>query len=511
MDQRIFDRLVVALGTGLNRRRGLAGAIGVVLGARAIDAAAGDGQRQRKAGGAKNGKVSRDRSDRQKPGTQGPCGDGSVKDNTCDRDSQCCTGICQRKHNGKAGEGRCRCVSGGRPCTEDGNCCSRGGQKFACIKGRCGSVPRTRKIPTGDPCSPGDLCADPNASCVEYNTGQPAGTYCLVRAGSACTSDEECQSETCEASACSAKSRSGAACSTTSDCLDGAATCSSYDLGPDSPSGAYCVKPVGQECSDDDECATGFCTEGVCEKCTVCTGGSCDYTTIVAATSGLSNGAVIGIAPGTYEEAVAPSASLTYRRCGSRGTVSWTQPVDSGDYSLWLDADVIVTVMDITFIPGGTHAVYLDSGTASLVRVTVKDKADHSDDSGVVGTGSECGVLTLIDTVIENNYSHWAGGAVDCNGSKVFAINTIFRGNTVDPTLDQSDGGGGAAYLESCYGLFTNCTFENNTAGFGGAFYGYESIATFDGCIISGNSAAASALDRRNGRGGAIFVDSWLA
>ena len=53
---------------------------------------------------------------RRKAEVQGPCGDGSGRDNRCKKNSDCCTGYCDRK------EHRCRYKKAGASCTSDEQC-----------------------------------------------------------------------------------------------------------------------------------------------------------------------------------------------------------------------------------------------------------------------------------------------------------------------------------------------------------------------------------------------------
>ena len=56
---------------------------------------------------------------------QGPCGDGTVKDNFCTRNNQCCTRYCNKRTK------RCRCRHRGQTCRSSRNCCSRRGQGWS--------------------------------------------------------------------------------------------------------------------------------------------------------------------------------------------------------------------------------------------------------------------------------------------------------------------------------------------------------------------------------------------
>jgi hypothetical protein len=132
MDQDRFDHLVRLLGTGSSRRAAVAAlAAAIPLGAAA-------------------------KSGRNGPQPEGPCGDGSRRDNICEQDADCCTGICNTGpgSKNKDGKGRCRCVRKNGDCTEDKNCC--GGR--SCVNGICGGSLEPPCVPLGGPCSVDSNC-----------------------------------------------------------------------------------------------------------------------------------------------------------------------------------------------------------------------------------------------------------------------------------------------------------------------------------------------------------------
>lgn len=135
MDDAVFDRITAALGAAVSRRAGVLAAASAAL-------------------AATSGRMDRAHASR-RPRSQGPCGDGSRKDNICTEDSQCCTGICNRK-TGETNldrKGRCRCIRIGGACKADKNCC--GGRK--CVDKVCGSS--TPTPPPPDPCASPTVCA----------------------------------------------------------------------------------------------------------------------------------------------------------------------------------------------------------------------------------------------------------------------------------------------------------------------------------------------------------------
>lgn len=190
MDHASFDRIARLLGGAVTRRAGLAAAIAALGAGRLPDLAAGTG-----AAAAAPGRDRKREERATRP--EGPCGDGSGKDNRCRKHKQCCTGYCKKGKKGRTG--RCRCLKRGKPCTAKQTCCG----KLACIDGTCAAA-APAGIPTGQPCTPADTCAAAAASCREYDDETPAGTYCLLGAGAACADPNQCYSQECAGGVCAA-------------------------------------------------------------------------------------------------------------------------------------------------------------------------------------------------------------------------------------------------------------------------------------------------------------------
>lgn len=161
MDGHQFDRLAQGVATGLTRRRTLGGLV-----ASAVVLLSGQGQ---------DGSAAKKRG---KPVTaEGPCGNGSVKDNRCKHHSQCCTGVCD-KAKGKKPYGRCRCKTVGQSCQEDRNCCTTAGQPMTCQDKVC---------VTTDPTPPPPSCGGNGATCTVYAD---------------CCEGFSCESGTCQPNIC---------------------------------------------------------------------------------------------------------------------------------------------------------------------------------------------------------------------------------------------------------------------------------------------------------------------
>jgi YVTN family beta-propeller protein len=229
MDHRRFDTALRALDAAVSRRRGLAAAVAVFLGASV--------QPGEDAGAAPRS-----------PRPAGPCGNGSRAQNTCRRNGDCCTGLCDRRpaKRNNDGAGRCRCVRKGRPCTDDRNCC-RG---LDCRSGTCGG-PRPQ-VNTGEACTAADQCRDENATCTTFETG-PAGTFCLLPRYDVCTAAQQCAAGACIDGSCgSLRPTPGMRCTTTDDCGEGMSCAAGlcFDISPCPAafcSGMWCTFTVSQD------------------------------------------------------------------------------------------------------------------------------------------------------------------------------------------------------------------------------------------------------------------------
>ena len=128
MDERQFDRLSALLGAATSRRAGLTSILTALTGLGA-SVTLPDGS-------TLPGNAAHARTRKQRPSPAGPCGDRSRRANTCRKDNDCCTGVCDTSV-GKTnldGKGRCRCMRKGGACSATRNCC---GSSMKCINGAC--------------------------------------------------------------------------------------------------------------------------------------------------------------------------------------------------------------------------------------------------------------------------------------------------------------------------------------------------------------------------------------
>ena len=340
-----------------------------------------------------------------RPEPQGPCGDHSQGDNRCTKNSDCCTGICSLPGGGKSAQaerkgkgkdkskgkhggkaGHCRCLAAGKACAEDRNCCGN----IGCIDGVCGRTRKTKPVRNGRPCSASDTCADPNA------------------------------------------------------------TCASYQWGPRSSSGAYCLLATGGACALNQDCASTVCTNGLCAPCSisacgdacspiVCADG-CEFTSVqdaITARQGTPDN-VVAVGAGTWEEALNVTGDVVLRGC--RGTevilrnpayVARTLSASGGAAVALLDL-----IVDGYSDKGGGNfgGGIFTEGNLTVAGTTVIRNAAWDKGAGVYLAGAGKTVTITDEAVIENNgCTNRGGGAlVEGESDLVVSGSVIARNNLTD-------------------------------------------------------------------------------
>jgi predicted outer membrane repeat protein len=426
MDQRTLDRFARLLGGATTRRRGLAAALGAAIGLPFL-ADDADAKQRRRGGTDKETKKGRNKG---KPGAEGPCGNGSRKDNICKKDKECCTGICRKGLKNKDGQGRCRCLRRGKSCTEDKNCCNT----LTCVNGVCGGG---SPIPTSDPCVEGvDTCADPNASCTTYDAETPAGTYCLLPyRDSTCTKNADC------------------ACNS---CFDGT-----------------CIT-----------CGCGGCPEtAICASPTVCASG-CTHSTVQGAVNAAINDEIITIGPGTYVEDVSITGkNLTLFGCPAGGDVILTNAtatraiIVTDESSLTINDLIIRGDSDTNAGSGGRGGgVETAGGNVCIGARTVIENSYAAEGGGLRVGGNTNDNQTLLITdgvVIQNNTADsYGGGVYNYSGVTTIEGHAKITGNT------GTKGGGVAIYYSGKATFGGNVEITDNIAtesngGVGGGIHFY--------------------------------------
>jgi hypothetical protein len=217
MDGRRFDTLARTLSASGTRRSALAALLTGSLGLLGLPQPA-EGRKRRGGGNVT---------------IEGPCGDGSRRDNSCERARDCCTGICKRK--------RCRCRHQGGRCTATRNCCQVAGQALVCDEGTCKPSLCDPACGACERCVRGACEADPlkAGTCCAGDTGVCAGGVCAP-----CASGQACDG--------------GACCTTAGNTATNAVPCCDA-----------LTECTGRVCKAD-------CCDGVsCGACRTCAGGEC--------------------------------------------------------------------------------------------------------------------------------------------------------------------------------------------------------------------------------------------
>lgn len=196
--------------------------------------------------------------------------------------------------------------------------------------------------------------------------------------------------------------------------------------------------------------------------------GTFDYITITAAIANAASGDEILIAPGLYaENLIVSGKDLALRNAGGGTVTVFGQDLSKCFVSSGTTTDVVLEGIVFTrgFSASAGGGVSIEGGSRA----------------------------TIIDCVIEDSHSDFAGGGLYMSGGGT-VTNTIIRNNT------SSGNGGGIDLRGGLVKSFENCLIEGNTGVEGGglSYSTTGNIASFDGCTFRGNAATS--------RGGAIAM-----
>ncbi|MFM9107277.1 MAG: hypothetical protein ACKOWF_11345, partial [Chloroflexota bacterium] len=326
MDQERFDAALRALQAGTTRRAGLAGMVGVLLGGLNASVAQGSGARANREGFE----------------TQGPCGDGGQKANTCRKDSKCCTDYC-------AG-GVCRCKPNWMKCAKGAHCCSR----VCASNGRCdgGTKPEGSSCREDFNCDDGLACISdkcvksPKAKCKKQNCpGCCEGTTCrggatTAACGANATVCLRCtRGSTCINGACLSTSPCTAATCPNGCCQNGTCKAGTQDSACGT-GGAACAACSGgktcqaRRCQAGGGCSAASCPNGCCQNGTCKPGTQSD----ACGTGGAACAACSGTTPYCAAGVCAPPAWAYQTQMGTGGQGSGADELWS-PRGVWVDAD----------------------------------------------------------------------------------------------------------------------------------------------------------------------------
>ncbi|MBL8311453.1 MAG: hypothetical protein JNL19_13595 [Burkholderiales bacterium] len=280
------------------------------------------------------------------------------------------------------------------------------------------------------------------------------------------------------------------------------------------------------------------------------------YTQIAAAVTAASNGDIITIAAGTYNESdIALTKSLSFLGAGTASTIVDGASTFAAGRSIFTFPDPSLTVyfsqmtlqrayraIDLsgpcanTVIlervrltgngPGSGAAIFTSCSNLNVLSSTLDNNtattADHAGcDWGGGGIGgaiaSLCGGSSTIirNSTISNNRASWFGGAIAVNDGQLLIENSTVSGNSAQSTDSSNQvanwGGGGALWVSGAFPQVAVrfSTLANNAApnGVGGVVAGgrgdpnFPSFVTFEANIFSGNSAGftTAVLTSRSG------------
>ncbi|MFM9107204.1 MAG: right-handed parallel beta-helix repeat-containing protein [Chloroflexota bacterium] len=430
MDRLTFDCVTRLLGTAASRRSGLAAAIAAAVAARSTDGAT-PGESAAIAADAPPRRARR----RVRP--EGPCGNGSRAENICTKDKQCCTGICNLKTGKKNtdGRGRCRCLKRGRTCSADKNCCN----SMTCVDGACSSL---RPVPTSQACvAARDTCLDDAASCMAYDSDDPAGTFCLLPTGAACSGDNDCWSQ---------------------------------------------------------DCSGGTCAAVVCDVCLA----GCAYTSIADAIASPPADRRIRVAPGTWTGADAFTEDIRIEACGGAPGVIIT-PTRSACIEL-ATGGLTVTVKGLEFSYGASLSAYTlvaatGASASSMAGLDIRN-CTFDDRTGTVKIGLY--LFSFFTATVTNStfLDAYVTAGSDVNGALDDPSSIAMSGCT----MTTAGGSSLAGFDNSVNATLTDCTVSGGSSTTGGGIVFSSGVNAFTGSLTLNGSTTVSGNTAGDGGGVAL-------
>ncbi len=214
---------------------------------------------------------------------------------------------------------------------------------------------------------------------------------------------------------------------------------------------------------------------------TLTVGPSMTYTTIGAAVTASASGDTLLIEPGTYNESVILTKSLTLQGNAGAFNMVGTGPLINAN------GTPTITLRDAHLDPVSGPGIDMDGGLMTLERVTVTDaKITVGNGAALHANG---GTLAIVDSVFDGN------AAYDEQGGHLYAADTIvtISGSTFNAGTAEK---GGAIWMLHGSLTATNTTFTGNHAdtgtetGRGGAIRSQEATITLTGCTFDDNAVA---------------------
>ena len=210
---------------------------------------------------------------------------------TCTGDDQCSSGICDNGTCEPANTCGNGVVEGTEAC-DDGNTSGGDGCSAACLKENgetcTGDTQCESGICDNGTCEPANTCGngvvETGETCDDGNTtaGDGCEATCKLSDGEQCTGDEQCDSEICHGGTCQPNNQCG------NSVVESGEACDDGNTSGGDGCSATCLKEDGETCTDDPECQSGICDNGICEPADVCgnsvveSGEACDDGNTVA-------------------------------------------------------------------------------------------------------------------------------------------------------------------------------------------------------------------------------------
>jgi hypothetical protein len=264
MDGPSFDRVARLLGAAASRRAGLRAAFGAAFGASGL--AAAEATEARKDRDRRNRTAGNDDGKNGRAGAagdvtaQGPCKSTRRKDNICTIDGECCSKWCDKSKGQANNDQKGRCR-----CRRRNSECQI---DINCCKrgGQQMSCIKNRcgyRIPTTMRCKVGGwACKESGATCTSYMDGVSSRLYCLFGVNRPCTNDAQCTTGFCSNGICKYQLTDACGDAGANTCGDRRASCTTYRFGADVT--PRCLLPEGQSCGANNECVTAACVGGFC-------------------------------------------------------------------------------------------------------------------------------------------------------------------------------------------------------------------------------------------------------
>lgn len=272
--------------------------------------------------------------------------------------------------------------------------------------------------------------------------------------------------------------------------------------------------------------------QGLDETCASPTG---PYRTIGRAILAAVNGDTILVAPGTYNESINfAGKTITLTSTGGRDVTTIDGSGIDESTILMIGSEGTATTLDGFTVTGGSgHFLSFNTRGGGLYingrSPTIRNCRFTANEAAVGGAiRVNGGRPQFIDCLIDNNQSTSSaggvsnytspntppfeqfvrcqfidnttdgfGGALVVSGSSgqegAYIVDCVFEGNIAGQT-------GGAVHRSNGFFVFTRCSFDNNHAGLGGAFYSqqlyWNNALALSDCTFSANTASG---------GGAIY------